>query len=75
VIEPLLPAPKHLGRPRGTDLRAVVDAILYMARTGCRWRLLPKDFPRSAPDLTVARLPPQSSCFSSRLTQCRLPKG
>jgi transposase len=45
VIEPHLPAPKHLGRPRGTDLRAVVDAILYMARTGCQWRLLPKDFP------------------------------
>jgi transposase len=33
------------GRPRSTDLRAVVDAILYMARTGCQWRLLPKDFP------------------------------
>ena len=45
VIEPHMPAPKPLGRPRGTDLRAVVDAILYMARTGCQWRLLPKDFP------------------------------
>ena len=45
VIELHLPAPKPLGRPRGTDLRAVVDAILYMARTGCQWRLLPKDFP------------------------------
>jgi putative transposase len=33
------------GRPRETDLRAVVDAILYIARTGCQWRLLPKDFP------------------------------
>jgi putative transposase len=40
-----MPAPKHLGRPRGTDLRAVVDAILDMARTGCQWRLLRKDFP------------------------------
>ena len=45
VIELHLPAPKPLGRPRRTDLRAVVDAILYMARTGCQWRLLPKDFP------------------------------
>ncbi len=45
VIESHLPAPKPLGRPRGTDLRAVVDAILYMARSGCQWRLLPKDFP------------------------------
>ncbi len=45
VIEPHMPAAKLLGRPRGTDLRVVVDAILYMARTGCQWRLLPKDFP------------------------------
>ena len=34
-----------MGRPRETDLRAIVDAILYIARTGCQWRLLPKDFP------------------------------
>jgi transposase len=45
LIEPYMPARKALGRPRGTDLRAVVDAILYMLRTGCQWRLLPKDFP------------------------------
>ena len=45
VIGPLLPARKPLGRPRTTALRAVVDAILYMARTGCQWRMLPKDFP------------------------------
>lgn len=45
LIEPYMPAVKPLGRPRETDLRAVVDAILYIARTGCQWRLLPKDFP------------------------------
>jgi transposase len=45
VIEPYMPAVKRLGRPRETDLRALVDAILYIARTGCQWRLLPKDFP------------------------------
>src|SRR3954447_4132448 len=33
------------GRPRKTNLRAVVDAILYVLRTGCQWRYLPKDFP------------------------------
>jgi len=38
-------AVKRLGRPRETDLRAIVDAILSIARTGCQWRLLPKDFP------------------------------
>ena len=40
-----MPAAKPLGRPRETDLRAVMDAILYIARTGCQWRQLPKDFP------------------------------
>src|ERR1700751_6254754 len=45
LIEPFMPPFKRLGRPRETDLRAVVDAILYIVRTGCQWRLLPKDFP------------------------------
>jgi transposase len=45
LIEPQLPTVKPLGRPRVTSLRAVFDGILYIARTGCQWRLLPKDFP------------------------------
>ncbi len=35
------------GRPRTVDLRRVVDALLYQARTGVQWRLLPSDFPPS----------------------------
>ena len=38
-----------LGRPRETKLRAVVNAILYMASTGCQWRQLPKEFPPYSP--------------------------
>jgi transposase len=45
LIEPHIPAAKPLGRPREIELRAVLDAILYIARTGCQWRMLPKDFP------------------------------
>src|SRR5437879_3934957 len=45
LIEPHMPAAKPLGRPREIELRAVLDAILYLARTGCQWRMLPKDFP------------------------------
>lgn len=45
VLEPHLPAARTGGRPRHTDLRAVTDAILYLLRTGCQWRLLPSDFP------------------------------
>src|SRR5260370_24989673 len=39
LIEPYMPAIKRLGRPRATELRNVLDAILYMARTGCQWRM------------------------------------
>jgi transposase len=45
LIEPFMPDASKIGRPRTTDLRAVVEAILYMAATGCQWRQLPKDFP------------------------------
>ena len=52
LIEPMLPPPAKRGRPRTTVLRAVVEAIFYLARSGCPWRLLPKDFP---PYTTVQR--------------------
>src|SRR6185295_964608 len=45
LIAPHMPAVKRLGRPRETELLSVLDAILYIARTGCQWRMLPKDFP------------------------------
>ena len=45
VIKPQMPASNALGRPRTTDLREVVSTILYVLRSGCPWRLLPKDFP------------------------------
>jgi putative transposase len=44
-IEPLLPKPAKTGRRRTVDLREVVNAIRYLARSGCGWRMLPKDFP------------------------------
>ena len=45
LIEPHLPVYPG-GRPRTTDLRAVLNAIFYLLRTGCQWRLLPREFPR-----------------------------
>jgi putative transposase len=45
-IEPHLPAPKGYGRPRVHSPREILDAIFYILRSGCQWRLLPHDFPR-----------------------------
>ena len=45
IVEPHLPAALPGGRPRTTNLRAVVNAIFYLLRTGCQWRLLPRQFP------------------------------
>ena len=45
LLKPMLPPRKSTGRPRTTDLRDVFDAILYVATSGCQWRLLPNDFP------------------------------
>src|SRR5215204_5293157 len=44
-IEPHLPVPKAPGRPRVHTLREILDAIFYILRSGCAWRLLPHDFP------------------------------
>ncbi len=52
LIAPLMPPRKKIGRPRTTDLRHVMDAVMYMASTGCQWAMLPNDFP---PPSTVQR--------------------
>ena len=45
VLRPLVPPAKPGGRPRSADVRAVIDAILYVLRNGVTWRALPHDFP------------------------------
>jgi putative transposase len=44
LVAPFLPKPKRTGRPPA-DLREVLNAIFYLVRSGCQWRLLPHDFP------------------------------
>src|SRR5215218_3418104 len=45
VLAPYLGQRSGPGRPPTVDLRAVVNALFYQARTGCPWRYLPRDFP------------------------------
>ena len=42
-LKPHLPSPKAYGRPRLHSTREITDAILYVLKSGCAWRLLPHD--------------------------------
>ena len=44
-IEPHLPIPRAPGRPRVHPLREILNAIFYVVRSGCAWRLVPHEFP------------------------------
>ena len=44
-LEHHLPAPNKRGRPRAHAAREILDAVFYVLKSGCPWRLLPRDFP------------------------------
>ncbi len=46
IWEPLIPRAKEGGRPRRINMREVVKGMFYLLKTGCQWRMLPKDFPQ-----------------------------
>jgi putative transposase len=45
LIEPLIPPAQPGGRRRTVEVREIVNAIFYLLRSGCTWRLLPHDLP------------------------------
>jgi putative transposase len=45
IVEPLIPAALHGGRPREVDMREILNAMLYINRSGCQWDMLPHDLP------------------------------
>jgi putative transposase len=45
ILEPLIPPAKRGGRPRTVNMREVLNAIIYVLKTGCQWDQLPHDFP------------------------------
>jgi transposase len=52
-IEPHLPTPKASGRPKVHTTREIVDAVFYILRSGCAWRLLPHDLERPGRPFTT----------------------
>jgi len=44
-LEPLIPPAQPGGRPRSVQMREIFNGIFYLVRSGCSWRMLPKDFP------------------------------
>jgi len=45
LIKPLIPSPRLFGRPPRYEKRAILNAMFYIVRSGCSWRLLPHDMP------------------------------
>ena len=45
IVEPMIPPARHGGRKRSVNVREVLNGIFYLVKTGCQWRMLPKEFP------------------------------
>ena len=45
ILEPLLSTPEKRGRPPRWSSRRVADAVFYLLRSGCSWRMLPREYP------------------------------
>lgn len=45
LLEPLLPQENSIGSPRTVELREVVNALMYVADNGIKWRAMPHDLP------------------------------
>ena len=45
LLEPLLASPERRGRPRKWSARRIADAVFYLLRSGCAWRMLPREYP------------------------------
>ena len=45
-LDPLLPRAQGSGHKQEIPLRSIVNACLYILRTGCQWRMLPRDYPK-----------------------------
>ncbi len=46
LLETMLPPSELVGRKRSVNLRSIFNALCYLARSGCQWRMLPKEYPK-----------------------------
>jgi transposase len=46
IIRPILERSRKKTRPRQVDLYEVFCGVLYVLKSGCQWRMLPKDYPK-----------------------------
>jgi putative transposase len=46
LLETMLPPPERYGRKRAVNLREIFNALCYLARSGCQWRMLPREYPK-----------------------------
>jgi len=70
VLQPLLPPPARTGRPRTVDLREVLNALFYVVRSGCAWRLLPHEFPGGRRCATISTCGPARGSGSASTMRC-----
>src|SRR5215216_6965467 len=69
-IEPFVPAPKCRGRQRIHTPREILDAVFYVLRSGCAWRLLPREYPPWKTPSTTTSASGESTAPSKNSTRC-----
>ena len=70
-LAPLIPAALPGGRPRKTDMRAAINAILYLLRTGCPWRYLPRgSFPPRSTVYNIFRKFQREGVWEATWAEC-----
>jgi len=63
LLETMLPPPERFGRKRAVNLREIFNALCYLARSGCQWRMLPSEFPKWQTVYYYFRLWRDAECF------------
>src|SRR5260370_27415363 len=73
LLRPLIPLPSLEGRPATVERREIVNAILYVLRSGCPWRLLPHEFPAWGTVYYYFRRWQREGVWEEILTTLRMP--